>query len=34
MDSSDAKVLAAEFPLPSYDLPKNSNGDLDPSDTL
>ena len=27
MDSSDAKTLAAEFPEPSNDLPKNSNGE-------
>ena len=33
MDSSEAKIFDAEFPLEVNDLAKNSNGDLDPAVT-
>jgi len=34
IDSSDAKIFLAESPDPVNILPKNSKGDLSPSDTL
>ena len=33
-DSSDAKIFLAESPDPVNTLPKNSRGDLSPSETL